>query len=136
MQYEARRDDDAVGALLLDPGQAGEEFVAHVLSQALLAEVGARDLENFFPQQLLAAQVFKPELRAACIMDLAEVVLEALDLEPLALRRDHAPPGQVVDRGSPQHRLLAPGIHRYIAADAGSVGRGRIDGEYQPGVLG
>jgi hypothetical protein len=40
------------------------------------------------------------------------------DSEPLALRIDHAPPGEVIQRSAPEHRLLAAGIHGDIAANA------------------
>ena len=80
-------------------------------------------------------EILELEPGARCVVDLAEVVLEALDLEPFALRRDHAPPHQVVDRRAPQHRLLAAGVHRDVAADARGVGRGRVDGEHQAGVV-
>ena len=52
------------------------------------------------------------------VVDLAEVVIEARHLEPVAFRIDHAPPGEIVDGRAPQHRFLAAGIHRNVAADA------------------
>jgi hypothetical protein len=52
-------------------------------------------------------------------VDLAEVVIDAVDLQPVAVRIDHLPPGQVVERRAPQHGLLATGIHGDVAADAG-----------------
>ncbi len=67
------------------------------------------------------------------IVDLAEVVVEALDFHPQPVRRDHAPRRQVVQRGAPQHGLLAARVHRHIAADAGGVGRSRVDREHQIG---
>ena len=69
-------------------------------------------------------------------MDLAEVVVEARHLEPLRVGRDHAPRGEVVERGAPEHRLLAAGVHRDVAADARRLGRGRIDREHVAGALG
>ena len=48
---------------------------------------------------------------------------------------DHAPGGEVVQRRAPQHGLLAAGVHGDVAADAGGVGRGRIDREHQPAGL-
>ena len=64
-------------------------------------------------------------------MNLAAVVSEARDLEPIAFGIDHAPPGEIVDRSTPQHRFLAARIHRDIAADAGGIRRSRIDREHQ-----
>ena len=66
------------------------------------------------------------------VVDLAEVVIEARDLEPVAVGVDHAPPREVVERGAPQHRLLAAGVHRDVAADARGVGRRRVDREHEP----
>jgi len=68
-------------------------------------------------------------------VDLAEVVADPGHLEPLAVRVDHPPPDQVVQRRAPQHRLLAAGIHRDVAADARCVERGRIDREDEAGPL-
>jgi alanine dehydrogenase len=46
VQDPAARGDQAVGALLLDARQAGQEFVGHVLAQALLAEAAAFDRQR------------------------------------------------------------------------------------------
>ena len=86
----------------------------------------------FFP---LASRAREAEADQLLLVDLAEVVVEALDLEPVAVRRHHAPRGQVVQRRAPQHRLLAAGIHGDVAADAGGIGRGRVAGEDQVGLL-
>ncbi len=53
-----------------------------------------------------------------------------------ASRRDHAPGHQVVQRRAPQHGLLAAGVHGDVAADAGGLGRGRVDREHEAGALG
>ena len=52
---------------------------------------------------------------------------QARHFKPLALRIDHAPPGEVVQRGAPEHSLLAAGIHGDVAANAGRFQRGGID---------
>ena len=70
------------------------------------------------------------------IVDLAEVVVQPHDLQPLRLGRHHAPRREIVERGAPQHRLLAPRVHRDVAADARGLGRGRIDREHMTGTLG
>ena len=115
------------------PGQAGEKFVGHILAQAGLAEARARDFEYFFGPQRFAVslQTADAKARKRRVVDLAQVVLEALDFQPVGVRRDHAPGGQVVERGAPQHGLLAAGVHRDIAADARGVRRGRIAGPHQ-----
>ena len=58
------------------------------------------------------------------------------DFDPFGVRRDHAPRHQVVQRGAPQHGLLAAGVHRHVAADGRGIGRGRVDREHQPGGIG
>ena len=50
-------------------------------------------------------------------------------LEPFGVGRHHPPRDEIVERRAPQHRLLAAGVHRDVAADARGVGRRRIDGE-------
>ena len=70
------------------------------------------------------------EARELGVVDLAQIVVEARDFEPDCLGIDHAPPGEIVDRGAPQHRFLAARVHGDVAADAGGVGRGRIDSEH------
>jgi hypothetical protein len=69
-------------------------------------------------------------------VDLAAVVIETRDFEPVRLRVDHAPPDQVVDRGAPQHCLLAASVHRDVAADARRIGGRRIHGKDELGPLG
>jgi len=54
-------------------------------------------------------------------VDFSQVVVQALDLLPVRVRRNHAPRQQIVQRRTPQYRLLATGVHRDIAADAGRV---------------
>src|ERR1700722_10692380 len=76
------------------------------------------------------------ELHRLGIVNLAEIVANARGLEPVAFAVDHAPPGQVVDRGAPQHRLLAARIHRDGAAGAGRSGGSGIPRKYQAAVLG
>ncbi|OIQ78441.1 hypothetical protein GALL_398520 [mine drainage metagenome] len=138
MQDESGRSDQAVAAFLLDAGQAGQEFVRHILAEAGFAEMAARNFQDF-RFALTGLAVFPVagnlEARQLDIVNLAQVVVEALHLDPAPLRIDHAPGHEVVDRCAPEHRLLAPGVHRHIAAHAGGVGRGRIDCEHQSGSL-
>ena len=70
------------------------------------------------------------------IVDLAEVVADALDLKPVTLRIDHAPPGEVVDCGAPEHGFFAARVHGDVAADAGSINGGGVDGEDKARALG
>ena len=61
---------------------------------------------------------------------------DALDLEPVTLRVNHAPPGEVVDRRSPEHGLFTARVHGDVAANTGRIDRGRIDGKDKACALG
>jgi len=134
----ARAGDEAVAAFLLDAGQAGQELVGDVLAQALLAERAAGNVQPLAAFELPAAGVEVLQLEAGHlgVVDLAPVVVQARDLEPLRVGRDHAPTGQVVQRRAPEHGLLAAGVHGDVAADATGLGRSRVDGEDVAGLLG
>ena len=141
VQHPARRGDQAVAAFLLHAGQAGQELVGDVLAQTFLAEHAAGDLQRLGLEQAfagLAASVepLEFEARHVHVVDLAHVVGQARDFEPVAVRIDHAPPGQIVQRGAPQHGLLAARVHGDVAAHAGRLGRGRIHREHEAGGLG
>ncbi len=56
VQYPARGDDDAIGALLLHARHAAEELVGDVLAQSGLATGGARQGQLFLAEQLPAAR--------------------------------------------------------------------------------
>ena len=138
VNHPTRTGDQAVTTLLLHTGQAGQELVGHVLAKSFLAEGGARDVQPLGLQQLAATGVKGLELKAGelDIMNLAQVVVQPCDFEPLGVRRHHPPAGQVVQRGAPQYRLLATRVHRDVAADARGLGRGGIDREHIAGPLG
>ena len=137
VQDPHRRGDDAVAAFLLHAGQAGQELVGDVLAQPGLAEGSARDRQELL-RELAAGiiQTLQPESRGFLVVDPAQVVADALDLQPVAVRRHHLPRGEVVERRAPEHGLLAARIHGDVAADAGGVGRGRVAGEHQAGLVG
>ncbi|MNS67833.1 hypothetical protein D3C72_1010950 [compost metagenome] len=141
VQHPARRRDQAVATFLLNAGQAGQELVGNVLAQAFLAEDAALDFQQFGLQETLAglALAVKPlelEARRVHVMDLAHVVFQAGDFQPVAVRIHHAPPGQVVQRGAPQHGLLAARVHGDVAAHARCFGRRRVHREYKARGLG
>ena len=133
MQHEAGAGDHAVAAFLLDAGQAGQELVGDVLAEARLPKRRPGNRQRLAPLDGRAVGCVENELegRACRIVDLAEVMVDARDLEPAGVGRHHAPRQQVVERGAPQHRFLAAGVHRDVAADARRVGGGRIDGEHE-----
>ena len=85
VQDEARRGDDAVAAFLLDAGQAGQELVGDILAQPGLAETRAGNFENLrfaFGRPAVARVALDGKPRDRHIVDLAEVVIEALDVHP------------------------------------------------------
>ncbi len=85
----ARAGDQAVAAFLLDAGQAGQELVGDVLAQALLAEGAAGDVQPLGALQRLAGGVvvLQLEARDLDVVDLAQVVVEPRDLQPVRVRR-------------------------------------------------
>ena len=124
------------------PGRPPRNLSVTSLPRPLLRNVAAFDLESLGAQRPGAvgrlAAVLPRELEhgGRDVVDPAEVVVEARDLEPLALRVDHAPPGQVVERRAPQHGLLAARVHGDVAAHDRGIGRGRIDREHESGAMG
>ncbi len=142
MQDPSRGRDQSVAALFLNARQSAQEFIGDILAQTDLAKFRALDVKPLAAQNfglfrsLRAVLPNQLETRDRCIMDLAQIVVQARDFEPIALRIDHAPPRQIVNRGAPQHRLLASGVHGNVAADAGCVRGGRVDREYEAGAFG
>jgi hypothetical protein len=66
----------------------------------------------------VAAQTLNRKARDLLVVDLAEVVAQPRNFEEMTGRIDHAPGHEIVERGAPQHSLLATGIHGDVAADA------------------
>ena len=93
MQNETRRRDNAVAALFLNAGEAGQKFVGDIFAQTGFAKRGTGNFQQFFIEQFLAALVKSahPKRGKFRIVDFAEVVVEALDLNPLGIRRHHPP---------------------------------------------
>jgi len=136
VQNPARGDDQAVRALFLDTGQTGQKLVGDILAETRLAKAGARNLQHFgLAIERLPIFAKTPDLEAHRLLfvDLAEVVPDARHFHQMTTGVDQLPPGQIVDRRSPQHRLLAASVHRHVAADARGVCRSRIDGEHPAG---
>src|SRR5690606_19957669 len=133
--------DQTVAAFLLYAGQAGQEFVGHVFAQTDLAEAAAFDDQGFgaqreFAGRALAVGPLQFEAGFVDLVDLAQVVADTGHFQPVAFRVAHAPPGEVVERGAPQHGLLAAGVHGHVAARTGGIGRGGVDGEDIAGGFG
>ena len=92
MQDPARGRDQAVAALLLHAGQAAQKLVGHVLAEPHLAETarpGCRGVRcaGRAPRPAGCVPSFQTSSnwRPCDVVDLAEVVVEARDLEPVAL---------------------------------------------------
>ncbi len=120
------------------PGKPARNLSVTSLPRPCLRKMRAGDVEPLRAFELLAAgvEVLQLEARKLDVVDLAQVVVQPRDFEPLRFGCDHAPAGQVVQRGAPQHGLLAAGIHRDVAAYAAGLGRCRVDGEDEAGTLG
>ena len=140
MKHPARGGDQAITPFFLDAGQAREKLIGDILAQPGLAQAGPIDFEDSAADQMLPgrARAVKPlELEAhwAGFMNLAQVVIQTGDLKPVAVRIHHAPPGKVVQGGTPEHGLLAAGVHGHIATHARRLGRRRIDREHKTSLL-
>src|SRR5690625_893726 len=56
-------------------------------------------------------------------------MVDAGYFQPVALWIYHAPPGQIIQRSSPQHGFFAASVHGNVAADAGGISRGGVNGK-------
>ena len=120
VHHPARAGDQAVGAFLLDAGQTRQELVRHVLAQSFLAESAARNIQAFGAQVSLAVgfKVFELEAGHLGVVNLAQVVVQTRDFQPLCVGRHHAPRHEIVQRRTPENGFLATRIHGDIATDA------------------
>ena len=91
VQDPARRRDQPVAAFFLHARQTGEEFVGDVLAEAFLAErAGLRCPASrcaiSFRSAVRLSNQSQLEARDRHVVDLAEVVVQARDFEPVAVR--------------------------------------------------
>ncbi len=124
MQNEAGRGNEAVAPLLLHPGQSAQKLVRYILAQPLLAKDAAGHLQDLRLGDCLLSIPIKstdPKTHQFLVMNLSEVVIKPLHLQPVAVRHDHTPGCQVIQGGSPEYRLFTPGIHGDIAADGAGI---------------
>jgi len=127
--------DNAVAAFLLHAGQSLQVLIRNVLAETGFAEQGTREIQRFTAQHLrligILAAVLHDDLKHHVLLavDLAEIVIHAGDFKPVAVRVHHAPPGEVINRGAPEHGLLAAGVFRDVAAYAGAVGGSGVNRE-------
>ena len=134
VQHERGTGDDAVRAFFLHARQAAQEFVGNVLAQPHFAEFAACNFQRFGFQHRFPVVVQRMDMEHGgfFVMDFAEIVAHALHLHPFALRIDHFPPRQIVQRRAPQHSFFAARVHGHVAADAGCVRRSGVHGKHQP----
>ena len=137
MQNPTRRGDDAITAFFLYAWQAAKKLVGNVLAQLAFAELCARDNQLLFRQQLLflGVETLQQKGYLGLIMNLAKIVIESLNFQPVAVRCHHPPGQQIIQRRSPKHSLFATGVHRHIAAYARRVSRSRVAGKNQTGIF-
>ena len=130
VQHPARG-RDGPSQLFCTPGRPARNLSVTSLP-VFLAEPAAFDLEHFGAQQPPGAYAPSNQLetRDRDVVDLAALVLVRVTSRLPSV--DHPPP-QVVERGAPQHGLLAARVHCDVAADARCVERGRIDREHVAG---
>ena len=132
VQDEHCRGDEPVAAFLLHPGQPPEELVGDVLAEARAADLGRGDPQHrglALGHTPVGPVAGDPELTVLQVVDLPEVVVQALDLEPGPVGHHHAPGDQVVEGAAPGHGLLAPGVQRDVPADGRGVLGGRVHRE-------
>ena len=121
------------------PGKSREELVGDVLAEAGLAERARRESRASRVRSTRRAVGVEPRelerrdrARRGSCRGCGRV---RVDLEPFGIGRHHPPRHEVVERRAPQHRLLAAGVHRDVAADARRVGGRRIDREHEACAL-
>ena len=80
-----------------------KRFIGDIFAETGLAEMAARDLEYLFgqPRRAIAFETCDTKARERNVVNLAQVVIEALDFHPLRVGRNHAPAGEIVESGSP-----------------------------------
>ena len=89
---------------------AAEELSVTSLAQPVLAAVGAGHRQLFFRQQLLAGRVKAPDAEShrVLLVDLAEVVIQALDFSQLPSGSTIFHQARVVERGAHSTAFLPP----------------------------
>ena len=65
------------------------------------------------------------------VVNFAHVVVHAINQQPLALRIDHFPIGQIVQGCAPQHGFFTARIHRHVTAHTRRISRGWVYREYK-----
>jgi hypothetical protein len=85
VQNKSRGHDDAVAAFLLNAGKPREEFIGDVLAETCLAKrfAGNRERLRAANRLPIVGEPAQLERRLPRIVDLAEIVIDARDLEPL-----------------------------------------------------
>ncbi|VTR68716.1 hypothetical protein DESC_720094 [Desulfosarcina cetonica] len=133
VQDESGRGDDAVGAFLLNAGQAGEGLVGDILAQAGLTEI--EPLQGDGAQRFFRI-VDHIENNPVIGPDPPQTVRLAPDGIKAAVGHGDLEIQEVVDGRAPKHGHLAAGIFGNVAADGAGPGAGGVGGEDQAGLFG
>ena len=138
VDHPAGAGNQAIAAFFLDARQAAQELVGHVFAQTFFAEAGASDVQPLGTDVGFSVGLKILQLKAGGrnVVNLAQVVVEAGHLQPLRIRGDHAPAGQVVQRCAPQNGFFAARVHGDVAAHATGLGTGGINGKHIARALG
>ena len=140
VQDPAGRGDQTIAAFLLHPRQTRQKLVGDILAQTLTCETASPRSASISVRIGCAAHAChrRPAGSASHTTPAGSAPVGASwilpRLWPMRVtssqrpsRVDHAPPGEVIEGGAPEHSLLASGIHGDVAANAGGLERGGIN---------
>ena len=85
-------------------GQTAEKLVSNVLAQTFLAKQTAGKTQDFRCAQTasaIGAKAGETKLDGFLLMDLAQIMVQSFDLEPVGIGSDHAPGHQIVECRTP-----------------------------------
>ena len=110
VQYPARGGYEAVAAFFLHAGQSGEKFVGDILAQTFFAKLAAINFQylglegDFLLRCASAFSRVRPLESESCqrnVVNLAEIVIQTRDFEPVTIWIHHAPTRKIVERSTP-----------------------------------
>ena len=136
VQHPTRRRDQTIATFFLHARQARQKFVGDIFPQTHFAKSCAIDFKDLCAQYRCTGRdsavgplQLKPH--EACLVDLAQIMIKARDIKPVALWINHPPPGQVIQGRPPQHGFFTACVHGDITAHTRRIRRGGIDGKDQ-----
>ena len=136
VQHPTRRRNQAIATFFLYARQARQKFVGDIFPQAHFAKFCAVDFKDLCAQYRCTGRgstvgplQLKPH--ETCFVDFAQIVIKTRDINPVALRINHPPPGKVIQGRAPQHGFFAASVHGDIAAHTRRIRGGGVDGKDQ-----